>query len=123
MEIADFETREAFAAEDIEHILQLPMIEIVELLAKIPRTSNRSFQGDACRALVKRLARGRVFADLIARQAVNAVPDIRRGPDSDDPGLFNLIDTDAEHEFQVRFPGDLRNYLDSEGLAPQDVPG
>ncbi len=121
MLLADFETRAAFSAEEIEHILQLPMIEVVELLAKVPRTVDRRFQGDACRMLVKRLARGRVFADLIARQAVNAVPEIRRGPDSKDPTRFALIDTTAEHQFEVRFPGDLRNYLDAS--VAQDVPG
>lgn len=125
MKLDDFETRTAFTAEEIEHILQLPMIEIVELLAKVPRTADRRFQGDACRVLVERLARGRIFADLIARQAVNAEPHIRRGPDSQESLCFALLDTTAGREFEVRFPGDLRNYLDAQRVSSddQDVPG
>jgi hypothetical protein len=105
----------------MEQILQLPLLEIVELLAKIPRSGPGRFSGDGCRALVRRLARGRLFADLIARQAVNAVPVIRRGPESDNPDLFHLINETTGEQFSVRFSGDLRDYLEARN-APKEFP-
>lgn len=109
----DYEERASFSAEDLEHILQLPMVELVELLTAIPRLGAGQLQGKACRELVQKFARGRLFADLIARQAVNASPEIRRGPDSGEPGRFCLINMATSEEFTVRFPGDLREYLDA----------
>lgn len=111
MEFEDYAQREAFTAYDVEHILQLPITEIVELIARVPRVAPGQYQGDACRAVIRKLARGRLFADLIARQAVNAEPVIRRGPEATEPDLFHLLNTSTGEEFNVRFSGDLVNYL------------
>lgn len=112
-EFADYRERDSFTAHDIEHILQIPIVDVVELLAKVPRTGPGLYQGEGCRALVKKLARGRLFADLIARQAVNAMPEIRRGhepkPEEDD---FELVNVSSGEVFRVRFSGDLRAYLE-----------
>jgi hypothetical protein len=93
-------------------------------MSKIPRAGAGRFQGDGCRLLVGKLARGRLFADLIARQAVNAEPEIRRGPESDDPNLFNLVNAATGEAFTVRFSGDLREYLErraQEAAASSDA--
>ncbi len=107
----DYAQRDSFTAQDVEHILQLPITEIVELIARVPRVAPGHYQGEACRAVIRRLARGRLFADLIARQAVNAEPVIRRGPESDQPDMFHLVNEGTGEEFSVRFSGDLANYL------------
>ncbi len=118
MELRDFETREWFSFQEMEHVLQLPGSELAELLAKVGRTSEGHLQGEDCRMLVSKLRRGRLFADLIARRAVNAVPDIQRGPESPGDQPFLLVDVTNQVEFEVRFPGDLRNYLDSVAQLP-----
>ena len=111
-DLDDYAERESFTPQEVEHMLQIPLVDVVELMAKIPRAGAGRFQGEGCRALVRKLARGRLFADLIARQAVNAEPEIKRGPESDDPGLFRLINVSSGEEFTVRFSGDLRRYLE-----------
>lgn len=111
MELSDYGSRDAFSPQEMEHILQLPLLDIVELLARVPRAGGGRFQGDGCRALVRKLARGRLFADLIARRAVNAEPVIGRGPESNDPDLFHLINESSGETLSVRFPGDLACYL------------
>ena len=116
----DYAERESFTPQEIEHILQLPLVDVVELLAKVPRAPGGRFQGEGCRALVRRYARGRLFADLIARQAVNASPVIRRGAESSDPDRFHLVNETTGEEITVRFSGDLRDYLNR---LSQDVPG
>lgn len=112
-DFADYSERDSFTAHDIEHILQIPIVDVVELLSKVPRTGPGLYQGDGCRELVKKLARGRLFADLIARRAVNAEPEIRRGqeakPEEDD---FELVNATSGEVFRVRFSGDLRAYLE-----------
>jgi hypothetical protein len=125
MNLDDYTTREAFTAQEMEHILQLPMIDVVELLARLPRAGPGRYQGEPCRALVKRLARGRLFADLIARQAANAEPEIRRGPDTGDPDRFVLLNSSTGEEFTVRFSGDLRDYLERQRqpIEAQTDPG
>jgi hypothetical protein len=122
MRLEDYAQRESFSAQEMEHILGLPLIDIVELLAKVPRAGAGRYQGDGCRALVKKLARGRLFADLIARQAVNATPEIRRGPDSGDPDSFVLINASSGEEFTVRFSGDLFDYLEQCTGPPETSP-
>ena len=109
----DYANRTSFTAYDIEHILQIPIVDVVELLAKIPRVGPGLYQGDGCRALVKKLARGRLFADLIARQAVNAIPEIRRGAEQPEGHGFELVNSTSGETFQVRFSGDLRLYLEA----------
>lgn len=124
MQFEDYDQRESFTAQEIEHMLGIPLVDLVELLAPVPRAGPGRYQGDGCRALVKRLARGRLFADLIARQAVNAEPPIRRGPESGDPSRFQLINEMTGEEFTVRFSGDLHDYLEryrSEAGEP-DIP-
>lgn len=121
MWLEDYAERESFTPQEIEHILQLPLIDIVELLAKIPRAGGGRFQGDGCRALVKRLVRGRLFADLIARQSVNAEPVIRRGPESPDPDRFLLVNATTGEEFSVRFSGDLHDYLEANRPQMQEI--
>lgn len=108
----DYDQREAFTAQEIEHMLGIPLVDLVELLDPVARVGPGRYQGDGCRALVKKLARGRLFADLIARQSVNAEPSIRRGADTGDPTRFLLINESTGEEFTVRFSGDLHDYLD-----------
>lgn len=112
MNLDDYTTRESFSAQELEHILQIPLTELVELLTVVPRAGGGRFQGDGSRKLVRKLARGRLFADLIARQAANADPVISRGPDSGDPDIFNLVNASTGEELQVRFSGDLVLYLE-----------
>ncbi len=109
----DYADRASFSAYDIEHILQIPIVDVVELIAKIPRVGPGLYQGDGCRVLIKRLARGRLFADLIARQAVNALPEIRRGAEQPEGQGFELLNATSEETFRVRFSGDLRLYLEA----------
>lgn len=115
--LLDYEERASFSIQELEHILQLPLVELVELLVKIPRLEAGRYRGQECRQLISKLARGRLFADLVARQAANASPEIRRGPESGEPGVFCLINAGTGENFSVRFSGDLRDYLD------QEVPG
>ncbi len=132
-DFADYLQRESFTAYDVEQILQIPITDVVELMAKIPKVGPGLYQGDACRALVKKLARGRLFADLIARQAVNALPEIRRGEEQPAGEDFELINLTSGETFRVRFSGDLRAYLErwspsapepESGTEPdQTVPG
>ena len=115
----DYADRASFSAYDIEHILQIPIVDVVELMAKVPRVGPGLYQGDGCRTLVKRLARGRLFADLIARQAVNALPEIRRGAEQPEGQGFELLNATSGETFRVRFSGDLRLYL--EAWAPSVI--
>lgn len=112
MKYEDYDQRESFTAQEIEHMLGIPLVDLVELLAPVARAGPGRYQGDGCRALVRKLARGRLFADLIARQAVNAEPPIKRGPESADPNRFHLINESTGEEFTVRFSGDLHDYLE-----------
>lgn len=112
MSYPDYQDRADFTAQELEHILQLPISDIVELFAKVPRAGPGRYQGEGCREMVARLARKRVYADLIARQAVNADPDVQRAPEQPEGDKVALIDHTAGVEFEVRFPGDLRDYLD-----------
>lgn len=111
--LADYSERGSFTAPEMEHILQLPMVDVVELLAGLPRTGPGAFDGAACRNLVGKLARGRLFADLIARQAVNAEPSIVRAADCQREDGFHLLNATTGEEFTVRFSGDLALYLQS----------
>jgi hypothetical protein len=111
MPLEDYQERESFTAQEMEHILQMPLSELVEFLASVPRAGAGRYQGDGCRALVRKLGRGRLFADLVARQAVNAEPVIRRGPETGDPDRFLLINESTGEQFSVRFSGDLHDYL------------
>lgn len=117
MLLPDFETQESFSFQEMEHILQLPPTELVELLGEVRRTHEGRLLGEDCRLLVRKLRRGRLFSDLIARRAVNAVPEIQRGPESGHDQPFLLLDVTNQVEFEVRFSGDLRNYLDSVGRS------
>lgn len=121
MEFEDYDQRESFTAQEVEHMLGIPLVDLVELLAPVARTGPGRYQGEGCRALVKKLARGRLFADLIARQAVNAEPPIKRGPESGDPARFVLINESTGEEFSVRFSGDLHDYLDRNRPVVEDV--
>lgn len=112
MKFEDYEERADFSAHDLEHILGLPIGEIVELFAKVPRAPKGRFQGGPCRELIAKYARKRVFADLIARQVVNAEPDVRRAAEQPDDRVVALVDRSTDHHFTVRFPGDLRDYLE-----------
>lgn len=111
MPYEDYAQRDFFTAHDVEQILQLPITEVVELIARVPRVGPGQYQGEGCRAVIRRLARGRLFADLIARQAVNAEPVIRRGAESEQPDLFHLVNETTGETFSVRFSGDLADYL------------
>jgi hypothetical protein len=69
--------------------------------------------------LIAKWARKRVYADIIGRSAVNAHPEIKRAEDEGKPLEIGLLDTSNGHRFTVRFPGDLRSYLD-EWRPPSD---
>lgn len=119
--LEDYATRESFTAQEMEHILQLPLSDLVEFLAAVPRAGAGCYQGDGCRALVRKLGRGRLFADLVARQSVNAEPVIRRGPETGDPDRFLLLNETTGEEFTVRFSGDLHDYLEANRPVVQDL--
>lgn len=114
-ELNDFAEKEFFTPFELEHILQIPLSDIVEIFAKVPRVEKPAgcFRGDESRELIKKWSRKRVYADIIARNAVNANPEIRRGEDDGDPLGICLKDVTNGNEFSVRFPGDLKRYLDS----------
>lgn len=112
MSYPDYEERPDFTAQELEHILQLPIADIAELFAKVPRNGPGRYQGAACREIVEKLARKRVYADLIARRAVNAEPEVQRAEEQPENGKVALVDRTSGVEFEVRFPGDLRDYLD-----------
>ncbi|MFA5505892.1 MAG: hypothetical protein WC314_01945 [Vulcanimicrobiota bacterium] len=114
MELKDFQEKNYFTPFELEHILQLPLSDIVQLFSEVPRVPEPRgcFQGEPCRALIAKWARKRVYADVIARNAANARPTIRRGDDAGEPMEIALVDTCNDHRLTVRFPGDLRNYVD-----------
>lgn len=115
MELQDYHEKLYFTPFELEHILQIPMSDIVELFAKVPRVAQPRgcFEGEQCRQVIAALARKRVYADLIGRSAVNAVPEIKRGEDSGEAHHIALVDLCHQRNFSVRFPGDLRLYLDA----------
>lgn len=124
VKVDDFEEKSFFTPFELEHILQLPLVDIVELFAKVPKVDHPRgcYQGAACREMIAKLARKRVYADIIARNAVNADPEIRRGEDSGQPLEIGLLDCTKDYRFTVRFPGDLRNYLDDSRTSPGSDP-
>lgn len=115
MELSDFETKTYFTPFELEHILQIPMTDIVEVFAKTPKVAEPRgcYEAEACRELLAKLCRRRVYADIIARNNVNAEPEIRRSEDEGESHRIGLLDVSRNHAFEVRFPGDLRNYLDT----------
>ena len=114
MELLDYQDKAFFTPFELEHILQLPMSDIVELFSKVPKVKEPRgcFDGEASRELIARWARKRVYADVIARNAANARPTIRRGQDAGAPLDIALVDTCHDECFSVRFPGDLRRYIE-----------
>jgi hypothetical protein len=114
MELQDYEEKLFFTPFELEHILQITMVDILELFQSVPKVSEPRgcFEGDAARKLIAKWARKRVYADLIARNAVNAEPIIRRGEDKGEDLVIGLLDVSNDHALTVRFPGDLRLYLD-----------
>jgi len=125
VDLSDYNEKPYFTPFELEHILQIPLSDIVELFAKTPKVANPAgcYRGEECRALVSQWARKRVYADIIARNAVNARPEIRRGEDEGRPLEIALIDVENDHEFTVRFPGDLRLYIEGlpEPLQPPSL--
>ena len=113
--LADFESKEFFTPFELEHILQIPLSDIVEIFSKVPKVANPAgcFKGDESRDMIRKWARKRVYADIIARNAVNAAPEIRRAEDDGEPLQIKLRDVSHGEDFSVRFPGDLKRYLDS----------
>lgn len=114
-EMNDFEEKPFFTPFELEHILQIPLSDIVEIFAKVPKVQSPAgcYQGDEARALIRKWARKRVYADIIARNAVNANPEIRRAEDEGEPLRIKLQDVTHDQELEVRFPGDLKRYLDT----------
>ena len=114
MELQDYEEKAYFTPFELEHILQIPMSDVMELFSKVTkvREPRGCFDGEASRAMIAKWARKRVYADIIGRSAVNAHPEIKRAADEGKPLEIGLLDTSNGHEFTVRFPGDLRGYLD-----------
>ena len=114
MELNDYHEKAFFTPFELEHILQLPLSELVELFVKIPKVSDPRgcYEAKASRELLAKLSRRRVYVDIIARNAVNAEPDIRRGSDHGEDHKIALKDVSNGKEFEVRFPGDLKLYLD-----------
>lgn len=121
MELQDYEEKTFFTPFELEHILQIPMSDVMELFTKVPKVKEPRgcFEGEACREMIAKWARKRVYADIIGRSAVNAHPEIKRAEDEGKPLEIGLLDTSNGHEFTVRFPGDLRGYLD-EWQPPSD---
>ena len=130
MDLQDYEEKAFFTPFELEHILQIPMSDIMELFSKVPKVKEPRgcFHGEPSRALIAKWARKRVYADIIGRGAVNAHPEIRRAEDEGRPLEIGLVDTSNGHRFPVRFPGDLRIYLDkwqppSDGSMEEDSAG
>ena len=130
MELGDYEEKTFFTPFELEYILQIPMTDVMELFAKVPKVAQPRgcFEGEASRQLIAKWARKRVYADVIARNAVNAVPEFKRAGDEGKPLEIGLLDVSNGHEFTVRFPGDMRRYLDQwqppaepESVAPVDA--
>lgn len=115
VELLDYQQKSYFTPFELEHILGIPLSDVVEIFARVPKVKQPAgcFEGDESRKLVEKWARKRVYADIIARNAVNAVPEIRRLPDEGNPLEIKLEDVTHQHVFTVRFPGDLRLYLQS----------
>lgn len=115
MELLDYQDKPYFTPFELEHILGIPLSDVVEIFAAVPKVKQPAgcFEGDESRKLVEKWARKRVYADIIARNAVNAVPEIRRLPDEGRPLEIKLEDVTNHHAFSVRFPGDLKLYLQS----------
>lgn len=122
MELLDFEDKAFFTPFELEHILQLPLADIVELFDKVPKVESPRgcYEGEASRKLIEKWSRKRVYADVIARNAANASPTIRRRDDAGEPLEIGLVDTSNETEFTVRFPGDLRLYVERVNRRPVD---
>jgi hypothetical protein len=114
MELPDYEEKPFFTPFELEHILQIPLSDIVELFAKVPKVKEPRgcFEGGPSREMIAKWARKRIYADLIARNAVNAVPVVHRGEDSAGALEIGLLDVTNDVRLTVRFPGDLRVYLD-----------
>lgn len=115
VELLDYQEKSYFTPFELEHILGIPLSDVVEIFAGVPKVKQPAgcFEGDESRKLVEKWARKRVYADVIARNAVNAVPEIRRLQDEGNPLEIKLEDVTHQHVFTVRFPGDLRLYLQS----------
>ena len=113
MDISDYESRDSFTPFEVEDLLGIPLSDIAELFAKVPRAQRGCYQGPPARALIDKFARKRILADLIARSAVNAAPEIKKAPDQPEDGTVAVIDVEREHRFVLRFPGELRQYLES----------
>lgn len=113
MELLDYEDKTYFTPFEIEHILGIPLSDVVEIFAEVPKVPDPPgcYSGPESRKLVERWARKRIYADIIGRNAVNAVPEIRRLKDEGKPLEVKLLDVTNDHEFIVRFPGDLKLYL------------
>jgi hypothetical protein len=114
VELPDYNQKPYFTPFELEHILQIPLADIVEIFSKVPKVQEPRgcYQGDGSRELVEKWARKRVYADIIARNAVNANPEIRRAEDTGDALDIALRDVTNDHVFRVRFPGDLKLYID-----------
>jgi len=115
MELEDYESKSFFTPFELEHILQIPMSDIVEIFSTVPKVTEPRgcFEGEACREMIRKWARKRVYADIIARNAVNASPELRRDPDEATADRIGILDVTNNRKFTVRFPGDLRLYLTS----------
>ena len=114
MELDDYQEKTFFTPFELEHILQIPLSELVELFADVPKVKEPRgcYQAVASRELLAKLSRRRVYVDIIARNAVNAEPEIRRGTDDGEDHKIALRDVTNDLEFEVRFPGDMKLYLD-----------
>lgn len=117
MLLSDFEEKTFLTPFELEHILQIPLSDIVEIFKDVPKVSTPRGCYDATesRKIVEKWARKRVYADIIARNAVNANPEIRRAEDQGEPLCIGLKDVTNDRSFTVRFPGDLKLYLDESG--------
>ena len=124
MELQDYEAKTFFTPFELEHILQIPMSDVMALFSKVSKVKEPRgcFEGEASRALIEKWARKRVYADIIGRSAVNAHPEIKRAEDEGKPLEIGLLDTSNGHRFTVRFPGDLRGYLDEWTPPCEEVP-
>lgn len=114
MKLEDYHQKEFFTPFELEHILQIPLSDIVEIFSKVPKVQNPPgcYSGKESREVVARWSRKRVYADIIARNAVNADPEIRRAEDGGEPLEIALRDVAQGRTFVVRFPGDLKLYLE-----------
>lgn len=113
VELLDYDDKPYFTPFELEHILGIPLSDIVEIFAGVPKVAKPAgcYEGHGSRRLIEKWARKRVYADLIGRNAVNATPEIRRLPDEGESLKIRLLDVKKGLDFTVRFPGDLRLYL------------